>query len=366
MRDSLELRNMRCLVSILCSPAVGDVRWQRILSRDATADGEFWYSVRTTGIYCRPSCPSRHARPENVLIHSTLEDARAHGERACRRCNPDDRSSSAANADLVAKICRAIELAETPPKLNELARLAGLSPSHFHRLFKRVTGVTPKEYSASYQAKRVRCELENGRRVADAIYAAGFGSSSRFYEQSNRRLGMTPTRFRNGGSGELLRFAVGQCSLGAVLVAMTEKGVAAILLGDEPDALVRSLQDQFPGARLVGGDPDFETYVAQIIGLIEYPGSGTDLPLDVRGTVFQQRVWKALRDIPAGSTLSYAEVAAAIGCPTASRAVAAACAANKHAIAIPCHRVVRSNGDLSGYRWGVERKRLLLERERNV
>ena len=334
--------------------------------RDPTADGEFWYSVSTTGIYCRPSCPSRHARPENVLIHACLESARANSERACRRCNPDGSSSEAANVALIEKACRAIEAAETPPKLNVLARLAGLSPGHFHRLFKRVTGVTPKEYGASFRAQRIRDELDSNRRVADAIYAAGFGSSSRFYEHSNRRLGMTPTRFRNGGSGEQLRFAVGQCSLGAILVAMTERGVAAILLGDEPDGLVRSLQDQFPSARLVGGDPDFESYVAQVIGLVEQPAMGVNLPLDVRGTAFQQRVWMALRNIPAGSTISYAEVAAAIGRPTASRAVAAACAANLHAIAIPCHRVVRSDGSLSGYRWGVERKRLLLEREQNA
>jgi AraC family transcriptional regulator of adaptative response/methylated-DNA-[protein]-cysteine methyltransferase len=301
-----------------------------------------------------------------VLIHGSLECARANSDRACRRCNPDGTSSESANAALVERACRAIEGAETPLKLNDLARLAGLSPGHFHRLFKRVTGVTPKEYGASFQAKRIRDELESNGRVADAIYAAGFGSSSRFYEHSNRRLGMTPTRYRNGGNGELLRFAVGQCSLGAVLVAMTERGVAAILLGDEPDGLVRSLQDQFPGARLVGGEPEFESYVAQVIGLIEQPALGTNLPLDVRGTAFQQRVWMALRNIPAGSTLSYAEVAAAIGRPTATRAVAAACAANLHAIAIPCHRVVRSDGSLSGYRWGVERKRALLEREQGA
>lgn len=334
--------------------------------RDPTADGEFWYSVTTTGIYCRPSCPSRHARAENVLIHGSLESARASSERACRRCNPDGCSSEATSAALIEKICRAIEGAETPPKLNELARLAGLSPGHFHRLFKRVTGVTPKEYCASFQAKRIRDELESNSRVADAIYAAGFGSSSRFYEHSNRRLGMTPTRYRNGGDGELLRFAVGQCSLGAILVAMTERGVAAILLGDEPEGLVRSLQDQFPGARLIGGEPEFESYVAQVIGLVEHPALGTNLPLDVRGTAFQQRVWMALRNIPAGSTLSYAEVATTIGRPTASRAVAAACAANLHAIAIPCHRVVRNDGSLSGYRWGVERKRALLEREQSA
>jgi AraC family transcriptional regulator of adaptative response/methylated-DNA-[protein]-cysteine methyltransferase len=353
-------------MSISGSPATDDSRWNRILLRDPTADGEFWYSVTTTGIYCRPSCPSRHARPENVLIHGSLECARASSDRACRRCNPDGTSPESANVALVERACRAIEAAETPLKLWELAQLAELSPGHFHRLFKRVTGVTPKEYGASFQAKRVRDELENNRRVADAIYAAGFGSSSRFYEHSNRRLGMTPSRFRKGGSGESLRFAVGQCSLGAILVAMTERGVAAISLGDEPDGLVRALQDQFPSARLIGDDPDFEAYVARVIGLVEHPASGMNLPLDVRGTAFQQRVWKALRDIPAGKTLSYAEVAAAIGHPTASRAVAAACAANLHAVAIPCHRVVRSSGALSGYRWGVERKRLLLERERTA
>jgi len=340
-----------------------DPRWARVLARDKSADGLFWYSVATTGVYCRPGCPSRAANPKNVRLHDTLAAARATGFRPCKRCHPEGLSLEAANAASVEQACRLIEQAESAPSLAELAEAVELSPGYFHRLFKAATGLTPKGYAAARRAGRVRAELGRSDTVTQAIYDAGFNSNGRFYEQSTGLLGMTPSRFRAGGADEDIRFAVGQCSLGAILVASSDKGVASILIGDDPDALVRELQDRFPKARLIGGDGDYETLVARVVGLIEAPQVGLDLPLDVRGTAFQQRVWQALREIPAGRTASYADIARAIGSPKAVRAVAGACAANTIAVAIPCHRVVRNDGSLSGYRWGVERKRALIERE---
>lgn len=348
---------------IATGPIDTDRRWERVLARDATADGEFWYSVATTGIYCRPSCPSRAANPRNVELHDTLEQARATGFRACRRCNPDGLSLGAGKAAIVARACRLIEQSEEAPPLGELAGKAGLSPGYFHRLFKSATGLTPRGYAAGHRAGRVRAGLDKDQSVTAAIYDAGFNSSGRFYEQSTGMLGMTPTRYRAGGANETLRFAIGQSSLGAILVASSEKGVASILIGDDPNALAEDLQDRFPRARLVGGDRDYEKLVARVIGLVEAPGLSLDLPLDIRGTAFQQRVWQALREIPAGCTASYTEIAARIGLPGSVRAVAGACAANRIAVAIPCHRVVRNDGALSGYAWGVERKRALILRE---
>ncbi len=340
-----------------------DPRWARIVARDRSADGHLWYSVATTGVYCRPSCPSRVANPGNVQLHDSLEDARATGFRPCRRCKPDGPSIEAEHATLIATACRIIEESEEAPALEALAEAVGRSPSYFHRLFKASTGLTPKAYAAAHRARKVRDELAAGSSVTEAIYGAGFSSSSRFYEKATDMLGMAPSRYRAGGADEEIRFAVGQSSLGAILVASSQRGVAAILMGDDPEALVRDLQDRFPKARLVGADPGYEGLVARVVGLIETPGIGLDLPLDVRGTVFQQRVWQALREIPVGETLSYAEVARRIGSPSAVRAVAGACAANPLAVAIPCHRVIRNDGALSGYAWGVERKRALLGRE---
>lgn len=269
----------------------------------------------------------------------------------------------ARHAALVEHACRRIERSETPPSLAELAAPSGMSQWHFHRVFKAVTGLTPKAYAEAHRAGRVRDRLARGGTVTDAILEAGFNSSSRFYERSNERLGMPPTSWRAGGADTRIRFAIGQCSLGAILVASSDKGVCAILLGDDPDALARDLQDRFPRAELLGGDADYERVVATVVGFVEAPRIGLDLPLDVRGTAFQERVWRALQEIAAGGTASYAEIANRIGAPRAVRAVARACAANTLAVAIPCHRVVRSDGGLSGYRWGVERKRTLLERE---
>jgi len=340
-----------------------DPRWARVVGRDRTADGQFWYSVATTGVYCRPSCPSRAANPKNVGLHDTLEAAKATGFRPCKRCNPDGISRDAETAALVGRACRLIEQGEDEPSLTELAAAVGLSAGYFHRLFKAATGLTPKDYAAARRADRVRAELAKGQSVTEAIYDAGFSSSGRFYEKSADMLGMTPSRYRAGGANEAIRFAVGQSSLGAILVASSDKGVAAILIGDDPDALVCDLQDRFPKARLIGGDAGYEALVARVVGFVEAPGLGLDLPLDVRGTAFQRRVWQALREIPAGATATYSEIARRIGAPKAMRAVAGACAANNIAVAIPCHRVVRHDGALSGYRWGVDRKRALIDRE---
>jgi AraC family transcriptional regulator, regulatory protein of adaptative response / methylated-DNA-[protein]-cysteine methyltransferase len=341
----------------------GDPRWARVVARDRAADGQFWYSVATTGIYCRPSCPSRAANPKNVQFYDTLTAAKATGFRPCRRCNPDGRSVEVENAAMVAKACRLIERAEQEPSLTDLAAALERSPGYFHRLFKSVTGVTPKDYANAHRAARVREGLGNGGSVTEAIYDAGFNSSGRFYEKSNEMLGMTPTHYRAGGADEEIRFAVGESSLGAILVASSKKGVAAILIGDDPNELVRNLQDRFSKARLVGGDKDYESLVARVVGFVEAPGLGLDLPLDVRGTAFQHRVWHALQEIPVGQTVSYAEIARRIGAPKAVRAVAGACAVNSIAVAIPCHRVVRNDGALSGYAWGAERKRILIDRE---
>jgi AraC family transcriptional regulator of adaptative response/methylated-DNA-[protein]-cysteine methyltransferase len=341
-----------------------DPRWAAIVRRDRAFDGAFVYAVHTTGVYCRPSCPSRLARPANVAFHGTCEAAEKAGFRPCRRCRPNEASLAEQHAALIATACRMIEEAEELPTLETLAARVAMSPFYFHRLFKAATGLTPRAYGAAHRAKRVRDQLADGRgSVTEAIYDAGFNSSGRFYETSNAVLGMTPTAFRAGGMDADIRFAIGESSLGSILVARSDKGVCAILLGDDPEALARDLQDRFPTANLIGGDAGFEALVAKVVGFVEQPALGLDLPLDVRGTAFQQRVWQALRDIPAGATASYAEIARRIGAPKAVRAVAQACAANAIAVAIPCHRVVRNDGALSGYRWGVERKRTLLGKE---
>ncbi|RFB80895.1 bifunctional DNA-binding transcriptional regulator/O6-methylguanine-DNA methyltransferase Ada [Methylovirgula sp. 4M-Z18] len=352
-------RKIETLISIEQDP-----RWQAVLRRDAAADGRFVFGVRTTGVYCRPSCPSRRAKPENVTFHETCAEADAAGYRACLRCRPNASSLNERNAALIAKACRMIETAEELPPLSDLAARAGMSPFHFHRQFKAATGLTPKAYGAAHRAQRVRASLRDAQAsVTAAIYDAGFNSSSRFYENVGQVLGMTPTAFKKGGENVAIHFAIGQCSLGAILVACSEKGVCAILLGDDPEELARDLQNRFPKADIIGGDPGFEALVAKVVGFVEAPRLGLDLPLDMRGTAFQQRVWQALCDIPAGKTVSYADIAQRIGAPSAVRAVAQACGANKLAVAIPCHRVVRQDGGLSGYRWGVERKRALLAKE---
>lgn len=340
-----------------------DWRWQAVIDRDPDADGRFYYSVKTTGVFCRPSCGARLARRENVAFHATTAAAVAAGFRACKRCKPDRPSLAQRNADMVTRACRLIESADTALSLDELAQHVAASPYHFHRVFKSITGLTPRQYAAADRAQRVRDHLAKSATVTDAIYNAGYNANSRFYERADDVLGMTPTEYRAGGGNTAIRFAVGECSLGSILVARSARGIVAIRLGDDPATLAHELQDQFPQAEFIGGDAGFEALVARVVGFIEMPTLGLDLPLDVRGTAFQQRVWQALCEIPVGETASYSDIAARIGAPKSRRAVAQACAANGIAVAIPCHRVVRSDGHLSGYRWGVHRKKRLLEQE---
>ena len=345
-----------------------DACWAAVQRHDRHADGVFYYSVASTGVYCRPSCPSRPARRDNVAFHASREAAERAGFRPCKRCRPDAPGLHQRRTAMIAAACRMIDTAvadgDPTPELASLAAAAGLSPHHFHRVFKEISGVTPKAYALAQREDRVRKALLSGETITGAIYDAGYGSSSRFYEHAGDTLGMTPMAYRDGGQGIEIRFAVGQCSLGSILVAATARGVCAILLGEDPAVLVRELQDRFAKARLVGGDGAFEALVARVVGLIEAPNQAFDLPLEVRGTSFQHRVWRALRAVPAGRTTTYAEIAARIGAPKAVRAVARACAANPVAVAIPCHRVIRSDRTLSGYAWGVERKRELLAREK--
>lgn len=343
--------------------SLDDVWWDAVKARDRSFDETFFYSVKTTGVYCRPSCASRLAKRENVSFFASRRDAEKAGFRPCKRCKPDQLPLQKEYAQKVAESCRLIETHEALPSLEQLAAQAGMSPYHFHRIFKSIVGVTPRAYAVAHRQRRVREHLERSNTVTNAIFDAGFNSSGRFYASSASVLGMTPSDFRAGGANAEMRFAVGQCSLGSILVAATDKGITSISLGDDPDTLVRDLQDRFPKATLIGADPSFEDTVAKVVGLVEAPETGLDLPLDIRGTAFQHRVWEALRAIPPGTTATYREIAERIGMPKAVRAVAAACAANKIAVIIPCHRVIRTDGSLSGYRWGVERKRALIGRE---
>lgn len=347
----------------LAAGITSDPRWVSIVARDKEFDGKFFYSVKTTGVYCRPSCGARLARPENVNFYTTTEAAQKAGFRACKRCKPAGLSLTEANTAKIEKVCRLIERSAEIPPLEKLAKYAGMSVFHLHRTFKAVTGLTPSGYGAAQRTKRVRKTLGRSQSVTDAIYDAGFNSNSRFYERANEALGMTPTSFRDGGANTIIHFALAECSLGSILVAKSARGVCAVMMGDDPLQLARDLQDQFPKADLVGDESGYEDLVAKVIGLIERPGVGLYLPLDIRGTAFQQRVWKALQQIPVGTTAGYSDIAKVIGMPKATRAVAQACGANALAVAIPCHRVIRNDGALSGYRWGVERKRALLDRE---
>ncbi len=342
-------------------------RWRAVENRDAAADGRFVFAVRSTGIYCKPSCASRRAKRENISFHDTPEAARRLGFRACKRCRPDEAAADSLAAQAVTAAARLIDeavAAEAPvPGLEQLAARAGFSMYHFHRLFRKTLGVTPKAYASAARAGRMRAELAASGSVTEAIYGAGYSSSSRFYETAAGRLGMRPAAHRHGGKGETIRYALSPCSLGLLLVAATQRGVCAIQFGDDGDSLVAGLKARFPQAAISDGDAGFAATVADVVALVEHPGIEHALPLDVRGTAFQERVWQALRAIPAGRTASYAEIAQAIGQPRAVRGVAQACAANPTAVAIPCHRVVRSDGALSGYRWGAKRKAELLKRE---
>lgn len=342
-----------------------DPRWARVLARDVSADGEFWYAVKTTGVFCRPSCPSRPARPENVTFHATPADARVAGYRPCKRCRPeapaDLRQPQAAR---VAEACRLISAAGDKPRLETLAAQVGMSPFHFHRVFKATLGITPRAYAEAVRAERLRGQLAAGADVLTAALEAGFNSTSRLYDKAGSFLGMSPSNYRAGGTHMEIRYALGACSLGQFLVACTDRGICAILLGDTQKELKEELTARFPKAHKLAADSVLESVVREVAKLIETPAAGLGLPLDVRGTAFQQRVWEHLRRIPSGTTTTYTELARAIGAPAAVRAVASACAANPVAIAIPCHRVIRQDGELAGYRWGLARKQRLLARER--
>ena len=340
-------------------------RLAAVRARDASADGIFFYAVATTGVYCHPSCAARPALRSNISFHPTREAAERAGFRPCKRCRPDLPPRAEREAAIVASACRFIEAAEDTPTLDLMAAQAGLSPHHFHRLFRRIAGVTPKAYADAQRQSRVQARLNGGAAVTAALYDAGFNSSGRFYEAAPAMLGMAPSRYRAGGRDEVIRHAIGQSTLGQVLVAATDRGICAILLGDDAAVLESDLRARFPKARLDPAEPAFATRVAQVVALVDHPEQGAPhLPLDIRGTAFQRRVWEVLRFIPPGETRSYTQVAATLGNPGAVRAVAGACAANALAVAIPCHRVVSAAGGLAGYRWGVARKRALLARER--
>ncbi len=343
--------------------AADERRWKAVLERDSSLDGDFFCAVETTGVYCRPSCPARKPKRANVRFFETREEAERAGFRPCKRCKPDRIGPADDHREVIARACRLIETVEEPPALDELARTAGMSPSHFHRLFKKALGVTPKAYAIAERNKRLRAGLKERATVTEAIYDAGFGSNGRFYANSSEVLGMTPKVYRAGAPGQEISFAIGECSLGLLLVAVSAKGICAIYFGDDREELRQSLERQFPAAALREADAQLRELIGKVIAFVEEPGQDLGLPLDIRGTAFQHRVWDALRRIPVGSTASYAEIAEAIGAPQAVRAVARACATNPIAVAVPCHRVVRSDGSLSGYRGGVHRKRALLAKE---
>lgn len=343
--------------------AAPDGWWEAVARRDRSADGRFVYAVRTTGVYCRPTCPARLARRENVEFFRSSAAAERAGYRPCRRCRPQDPTGPSPAGRAVDRACRLIESSSDPVDLDALAADAGLSRSRFARVFRSMTGLTPRQYAAAQRGRRVRDALSRGQSVTTAIYNAGFGSNGRFYESAARLLGMPPSAFRAGGAGATVRFAVGQCAYGSILVAASQHGICSIALGDDPDALVRQLQDRFPNAELVGGDAAFERLVAHVVAFVEEPSRGLELPLEVRGTAFQHRIWRKLCEIPPGQTRTYSQIALELGMPSATRAVAGACAANTLAVAIPCHRVVRTDRSLTGYRWGIERKARLLAAE---
>lgn len=346
---------------LFCNP---DSRWQAVLERDVKADGCFVYAVKSTGIYCRPTCPSRRPKLENVAFFDVINDAEQAGYRPCKRCRPDALSQQQQQRQAIERACQLIETAAEPPVLQELADIAGLSRFHFHRVFKEIVGVTPKEYASMRRVNRLQQDLQNGSSVTEAIYEAGFGSSSRVYEKADATLGMTPGRYRDGGKDLQIRFALAQSTLGWVLVAATNKGICAIELADEAESLRQRLQLRFANATITEDAAELTDWLQTVVDFIETPQQGLDLPLDIRGTAFQRQVWKALQAIPQGQTASYSDIAQQIGKPKAVRAVAQACANNQIALAIPCHRVVRSDGSLGGYRWGNQRKQQLLEKER--
>jgi len=342
-----------------------DKCWHAVLAGapDAAESG-FFYGVVTTGVFCRPTCKARRPKRENVCFFTDAGAASRAGFRACKRCKPEGASPETNMAARIARACRRVEEAEDTITLSELAQEAGLSPFHFHRLFKATTGLTPQAYAKALKERRMREGLAAAGSVTEAIYDAGYSSSSRFYETAGQTLGMTPSRYRAGGEGLVIRHAVAPCWLGLVLIAATEAGICALFFGDEEDTLIAALHARFPAAAIEPGGAALGGRLDAVLAALEEPALAAALPLDIRGTAFQQRVWQALREIPPGKTATYTDIARRLGASRAVRAVAGACAANPVAVAIPCHRIIRSDGNLAGYRWGVERKRQLLQRER--
>ena len=341
-------------------------RWRAISARDPAAEGTFVYAVTTTGVFCRPGCASRLPGRENVRFFDTVEAAERAGYRPCKRCTPGIASPRERLAAAMVRACRRIEQSEKWPTLDELAAEARLSVWHFQRQFRQIVGVTPKQYADSLRARRFRDRLRTGSPVTEAVYEAGFGSTSRAHDGARDRLGMTPSRYRKGGAGMRIRYAIARCSLGWIVVAGSERGICAIEFGDDPRCVPALLEARFPRAHREEAGPDFAAVVETVVAAVETPAISIELPLDIRGTVFQERVWNALRRIRPGTTLSYAEIARSIGKPEAARAVAQACAANRLAVIVPCHRAVRADGTEGGYRWGAARKRALLLRERDA
>lgn len=340
-----------------------DARWQAVIERDRNADGQFFYAISTTKIYCYPSCPSRLALRRHTLFFENATRAELAGFRPCKRCKSDQGTPENRDALIITQACRFIENADAIPSLETLAQSQNLSRYHFHRLFKSITGVTPRAYAIAHRADKIRTELTRNTSITDAIYQAGFNANGRFYATSTKVLGMTATNFKNGGNSETIHYSIGTCSFGSIMVAHSEKGICAILIHDDEEPLFDDLQNRFPKATLIEDSSDFKHWLEQVVHFVESPKKGLELPLDIRGTLFQQRVWQLLQTIPLGTTASYTDIATQLGDPKAVRAVARACAANPIALLVPCHRIVRSNGEISGYRWGVENKRTLIARE---
>lgn len=343
-----------------------DRRWKALVTRDPLTSDAFFYGVTTTGVFCRPTCSSRIPLRKNVRFFETTLDAEQAGFRPCKRCNPTATTESDAHQDAIIRACAIMDKAENQPSLENLAGAVGLSPYYFQRVFKKMVGITPKQYFQEKRAERIRSALQQKETITDTIYHAGYGSSSRFYTQATETLGMMPSDYKKGGGGLTLSYAIHPFYLGWVLVAATDRGICAIDIGDTAEELDQRLKQRFPNASLTRGEVTFSQWVAEVLSYLESPDRQLNLPLDIQGTAFQRRVWMALRSIPCGSTASYAEVAAQIGKPKAVRAVAHACASNQLAVAIPCHRALRSDGTLGGYRWGLDRKRKLLDRESEI
>lgn len=351
-------------MNIVSASIENDLRWQAVCDRDRAFDGRFFFAVRSTGIYCRPSCPARRPSPANVVFYASGHEAKAAGFRACRKCHPDRPEQWRLNAAVITEICREIEASENIPNLDAIAHKAGFSPYHFHRMFKAAIGLTPRQYAVQYRAGRVRAGLSDGASVTETIHNNGFSSPGRFYKDADKMLGMTPGQFKSGGTSMNISYTIGESSLGKILVATTGRGICAIFIDNDDDGLVSELHRRFPKAVITPAGQNFQETVEKVVAFAESPRSGIELPLDLRGTAFQQRVWSALCDIPPGKTMTYGEIAKKIGAPDAVRAVGTACGANHVSLVVPCHRVIGKDGKLTGYRWGVERKKALLERER--